>query len=123
MNQSWDEMFTPFIQYTIDGQREQNVLSIAEVVGCLTQGASGTWMLSNASDPIVSMTQSTSLADLEAATTKPLGNQRDQLLGVSAFNPASQKGQKVAVKGVLIKDAKENRINVTSLQKVATTCF
>jgi hypothetical protein len=149
-NQSWDEMFTPFIQYSIDSQdltkptktshpqhsesektsvgqqeeqREQNVLDIAEVVGCLEQSASRTWMLANASDPIVSKTQATSLTALKAAAAKPLGNQQYQLLGVSVFNPSSQKGQKVAVKGVLIKDAKESRLNVTSLQMVAATCF
>jgi hypothetical protein len=148
-NQSWDEMFTPFIQYTIDSQdltkppkaaepqpgqnektdagqreeqREQNVLDLAEAVGCLEQGPSGTWMLTNASDPIVSKTQATSLAALKAAD-KPLGNRRYQLLGVTVFNPSSHKGQKMAVKGVLIRDAKESPLNVTSLQMVAATCF
>jgi mono/diheme cytochrome c family protein len=152
-NQSWDEMFTPFIQYTIDDQNpaqptqpqsgpegtlEHNAL-VVEVVGCLEQGPSSDWILNNASDPVVSKTQSTSSADLKAAAIKPLGNQADQLLGVTVFSPSSRKGQKVAVKGVLItdinnKDAnkkdenqkenkKPNRINVTSLQMVAATCF
>lgn len=130
MNQSWDEMFTPLIQYTIDdqnltGQAEekgQNVLSIAEAVGCLETGAPGTWLLTNASDPTVSETQATSAAALKAAAAKPLGKQRDQLLGVGVFNPSSQERKKVAVKGVLIKDPKGNRLNVTSLQTVAPTC-
>ena len=60
---------------------------------------------------------------LKAAAAKPLGNQRYQLLGIGVFNPSSRKGQKVAVKGVLIKDANESRLNVTSLQTVAATCF
>lgn len=146
-NQSWDEMFTPFIQYTIDNQdpvkptappqpdaaREQNAPSIAEsppiveVVGCLEQARSGTWMLNKASDPVVSKSQATSLADIKTAASKPLGNQQDQLLGVNVFDPSSQKDQKVAVKGVLIKQAdpkiKESRLNVTSLQMIAPTCF
>jgi mono/diheme cytochrome c family protein len=149
-NQSWDEMFSPFIQYTIDsqdltkptktaqsqhwqneetnaglqeGQREQSLLDIVEVIGCLAQSPSRTWILTNASDPIVSKTQATSLAALKAAAAKPLGNQQYQLLGVSAFKPLSQIGRKVAVKGVLIKDAKESHLNVTSLQMVAATCF
>jgi hypothetical protein len=44
-------------------------------------------------------------------------------LGVDVFNPASQKEKKVAAKGVLIKDGALNRLNVTSLQTVAATCF
>jgi len=135
MNQSWDEMFTPFIQYTVDDQdltkqsterSGKKALDIVEAVGCLEQKPSGAWLLTNASEPTVSKTQSTSAAALKMAADTPLGNQQDQLLGVSVFNPSSEKGQKVAVKGVLINtainDAKESRINVTSLQKLANTC-
>lgn len=142
-NQSWDEMFTPFIQYSIDsedpakptkpqdGQDEKSrvdqpqlsALDIAQIVGCLAQGPSGTWMLTNASGPTISKSQLTSSVALKNAAATPPGNQQDQLLGIGVFNPTSHKGQKVAVKGVLIQGAKENRINVTSLQTVAATCF
>ena len=148
-NQSWDEMFTPFIQYTIDSQDltkplqtaqpneradktntsrqqeqpEQSVLRIAEVVGCLDGNPSGKWMLTDAGDPIVSVTQSTSSVALKAAEAKPLGNRRYRLLGVSVFNPSSHEGEKVAVRGILINDTKESPFNVTSLQKVAASCI
>lgn len=144
-NQSWDEMFTPFIQYSIDsgetprqpqqspneqvsagplqGNRRQNALAIAEVVGCLEQDPSGAWMLLRASEPVISGSQPTSMAALKTAADKALGNQRDELLGAGVFNPGGHKGQKTAVKGVLIEGTQENRINVTSLQTVAATCF
>jgi mono/diheme cytochrome c family protein len=145
MNQSWDEMFTPFIQYTIDDQdlrqptarlqkqkgsaaadppeARREPLSIAEVVGCLEPGPSGSWMLTNASDPILSRTQSTSAAAVKAAAEKPPGNQRDQLLGIGVFNPSGQKRHRVVVKGVLIESPEGNRLNVTSLQSIAQPCF
>jgi mono/diheme cytochrome c family protein len=135
-NQSWDEMFTPFIQYTIDNQdltkppklaleeqRDEDVLDIAEVVGCLEQSSSTTWMLTNATDPAVSKIQATSSVALKGAAAKPLGNRQYQLLGLDVFNPSSHTGHKVAVKGVLIKDDKQSRLNVTSVQMVALTCF
>ena len=146
-NQSWDEMFTPFIQYSIDSedpakpprpqpspsettktgqpqeQPKKNALEIAEVVGCLEERPAGTWMVSKAGEPTVSKIQATSSVALKAVASRPLGDQQDQLLGVGVFNPSSQKGKKVAVKGVLIKNAKDSRLNVTSLQPVATTCF
>jgi hypothetical protein len=146
-NQSWDEMFTPFVQYSIDGlgrskqaqpqpsADEQskagqhadlpktNSLDVVEVVGCLEQVSSKTWMLTNSSEPVVSETQPTSSVALRAASARPLGKGQYQLLGVGVFNPASHKSQKTAVKGVLIKDAIPNRLNVTSLQTVAQTCF
>jgi hypothetical protein len=149
-NQSWDEMFSPFIQYTLDNQdltkppkmaqpedrqnekgnaaqqkkqRDENVVDIAEVVGCLEQSSSRTWRLTNASEPAVSMTQATSSVAKEAAGAKSLGNRRYSLLGLAVFNPSSYKGQKVAVKGVLITVDKQSRLNVTSVQMVAGTCF
>ncbi len=130
-------MFTPFIQYTIDGQdlsggknasggqeglRPANVVDIVEVVGCLEQSLSSAWTLSHANDAAVSRTQSTSSTALKAAAAKPLGNAQYQLLGVDAFHASSHKGQTVAVKGVLIKSTQASRINVTSLQTITPVC-
>jgi hypothetical protein len=148
-NQSWDEMFTPFIQYSIDapnsgkpaqtqhaqteevsvGQEQESQegssLHIEEVVGCMEQSPSGMWMLSRAGMPTVSENQPTSIAAVRAAAAKPLGNQHYQLLGAGVFNPSSHKAEKIVVKGVLIKEGKENenRLNVTSLQTIAPSCF
>jgi hypothetical protein len=121
-NQSWDEMFTPFIQYSIDHQEpEKDVMGIVEVVGCLEASPQGQWQLSNASLPAPSKTQATSSAAVRMAEEKPLGSQVYQLLGVRAFQPTSHQGEKVAVKGILIKD--QMRINVTSLQTVVARCM
>jgi mono/diheme cytochrome c family protein len=126
-NQSWDEMFTPFIQYSIDrqGQGQQsntNLVGVAEVVGCLDQSPSAGWALTKGSDPVASKKQTTSSAELSAAATEPLGNRSYELLGVDVFSPSNDKGQKVAVKGILINDPTQSRLNVTSLQAVASTC-
>jgi hypothetical protein len=147
-NQSWDEMFTPFIQYSIDDRKpagasmtamklgrneETNTSSqqertdkgsreIVEVVGCLEARLAGEWRLSNASQPALSEVQATSSAAVKMAEAKPLGSQVYQLLGARVFRPASHQGEKVAVKGILIRDSNETRINVTSLQTVAAKC-
>jgi hypothetical protein len=140
-------MFTPFIQYSIDSQdptkppmmahdrdekgntsqqqerAEKSVLGIGEVVGCLEASPQGNWQLINAGDPTISEIQAASSATLKAAEARPLGSRRYQLLGVGVFDPSSRKGERVAVKGIMIKDAKESRINVTSLQTVAANCI
>jgi mono/diheme cytochrome c family protein len=147
-NQSWDEMFTPFIQYSIDSQNpaelptksasqsqhektstsvqqrstDKGSLQTGEVVGCLVAAPSGNWLVTKASQPVVSDAQATTSIALKVAEEKPLGNQRYQLLGVRVFNPSRRQGEKVAVKGILIEDANGIRINVTSLQSVATNC-
>ena len=140
-NQSWDEMFSPFIQFSVDSQipatvaqphdsqsgaelaRTESALEIVEVVGCLEQSPSKAWLLTKAGAPSVSETQATSTLEMKVAAAKPLGTQEDKLVGITAFNPLSHKGQKVAVKGVLIQEANERRLNVTSLQTLDATCF
>jgi hypothetical protein len=119
-NQSWHEMFSPLIQYSIDGDARK--LQVVEAVGCLGQSTAKTWMLTNASNPVVTKTQSTSSSALRAAAEIPLGIQTYQLLGARVFDPRRHGKRKVAVKGVLIKDASDNRLNVTSLQAVTGTC-
>jgi hypothetical protein len=148
MNQSWDEMFTPFVQYSIDSQdparppitgledsqdgkvntaqqregTENRALMIAEVVGCLETNPAGEWLLTNASEPTVSETQATSSVALKAAESKPLGSQRYHLLGTRVFVPSGHQGEKVAVKGIFITNPNNIAINVTSLQTVGTNC-
>jgi hypothetical protein len=128
-NQTSDEMFTPFVQYTIDTQDltdprhgEKNAYDVVEMVGCLENVSAKTWMLTNVDDPIASKSQATSAAELKAAETTLLGDGRYHLLGAGVFSPSKHKGNKVAIKGVLIKDAKDSRINITSLQTIAPTC-
>jgi hypothetical protein len=126
MNQSWDEMFTPFIQYgvdRVDSATSKKTLSVVEVVGCLEQAPSSSWTLTHASAPVVSKTQTTSSAAVRAAADRPLGDLRDLLLGVEEFRPAGKRGQKVVLKGVLINSGAESRINVTSLQAAGSGCF
>lgn len=130
MNQSWNEMFTPFIQYSVDtplrstgAEGRQHLLPVVEAVGCLRQEPSGTWRLARGSDAAFSSSaQSTSSAELQTAAAKPLGNQQYQLLGAGVFAPASDKGLKVEVKGVLIKRGQASSINVTSLQSTGEPC-
>jgi hypothetical protein len=149
MNQSWDEMFTPFIQYSIDdrdpskapvtttfgprteeksntSQQEQGTekaaLEIGEVVGCLEADHVGRWLLTNGSQPTVTESQATSSTEVKTAATRPLGSQQYRLLGVGVFDPSHRQGKKVVVKGILISGSDGIRINVTSLQVTAPTC-
>jgi len=129
-NQSWDEMFTPFVQYSLDDRDPANppsttakvALQIGEVVGCLETSTSGAWLLTNATEPAISDTQATTSAASKVAAERTLGTQQYQLLGVSFFGPSSYQAQKVAVKGILLNGPGGIRINVTSLQSLAATC-
>ena len=97
-------------------------LDIVEVVGCLAEGPNKTYVLTDATDPVKSEQASTTKAALDAAKVKPLGTQRYVIIGATEWDPASHKGHKMVVKGLMIKDVKETRLNVTSFQMVDSTC-
>jgi hypothetical protein len=126
-NQSWDEMFSPFVQYASDhpnpgtGQSPEPV-EMVQVVGCLVQSGPSMWMLTRGSDPAATRAQSTSSVEVAATAAQALGNRQYRLLGAGVFDPQSSAGKKVAVKGVLQRDSKGGRLNVTSLQVSAADC-
>ena len=121
-NQSWHEMFSPLVQYSIDAATTTQQLKLVETVGCLTQGVHAEWSLTSAGAPATTSTQSTSATELRGATAS-LGNGNYELLGAAVFHPQSQAGSRVAVKGVLVRDTGGERLNVTSLQSVAGACL
>lgn len=111
--------------YAVAGQAppaSTQKLDIMESVGCLAEAPKGTWVLTDATDPVVSKQPYTNEAARKEAAAKPLGTQRFTLLAINMFNPDALRGHKVAAKGLLIKDPAGNRLNVTSLQPVADTC-
>jgi hypothetical protein len=90
------------------------------VVGCLREADGGNWILENASEPVPSHANAPTEKEL-AALPKP-GKSTYRLLGVTVFNLGAHRGHLLAVKGLPIKDAKEHRLNVTSVTMVAETC-
>jgi hypothetical protein len=134
-NQSWDEMFSPFIQYSVDKALPNTLPAVSEtppqsplttvrVMGCFTEAVAPAWRLLSVGDAAVTRLQATSAAELKslAAPATTTQGREYKLLGMRPFKPASHVGQTVVVKGVLIDAADGPRLNVTSLQKIAETC-
>jgi mono/diheme cytochrome c family protein len=120
-NQSWDEMFTPFIQYSADEPPAKR-LDLVSAVGCLAHEPSGQWRLVHGSEAISTSTQGTSSTELATSSAVPFGGRQYKLLGIDVFNPAKRVGNKVVSKGVLIPTPEGDRINVTSLQSTQSSC-
>jgi hypothetical protein len=106
---------------------------LVEVVGCLTEErpvgadasggkAAGAWLLTRGSNAERTETPSTSAAAIRDAASRRLGNREYRLLGVAIFDPSSRVGHKVVVKGLLIRDGDDMRLNVTSLQTASEDC-
>jgi hypothetical protein len=98
------------------------VLDTVEVVGCLESAPKDTWMLARATAPEIQRRPTSSPEAVKAAATKALGNQRFRLMNIAVFNPAQHAGHKMVVRGILIKDPKDPRINTMSFQMVDAAC-
>jgi len=105
-----------------DGPKPLPSMTGVLVVGCLTSGSTNVWMLNNASEPVRSRSiNETTSEELQGSAAWPLGTQTFRLQNV-ADRAAATKGHKVQAKGVLIRQYMNDRINVTSLETVASTC-
>ena len=90
------------------------------VVGCLKDGAGGSWRLVDASDPQPSTANAPTPKEL-AALDKP-GRNEFQLVGISIFNLPAHRNHWVVVKGLPISATPVNRLNVTSVTMKAESC-
>lgn len=104
-----------------DGPAEVPSFALVQVVGCLTEDAGG-WRLTHA-------TRAVRTRDPSAATDEELTALGAQSAGAATFalmnvypNPAGHAGRRMAVKGFLIRDPAGDRINVSSLGRVADAC-
>ncbi|HEY7288698.1 MAG TPA: hypothetical protein VH583_02590 [Vicinamibacterales bacterium] len=92
---------------------------IVSVTGCLRE-ASGSWRLTNASDPVPSSANAPPASEVQKAPT--FGKNQFQLIGVSEFNLPAHSGHAVIVKGLLIEATPTRRLNITSVTTVAPSC-
>jgi len=102
-------------------------LAVVRVVGCLTPGDKEMWTLTHASEPSRSREgRRTTPEELRASGVAPLGQRSFRLQNLEdlrqGFTPEPYSGHRVQVKGALVRRQTEERINVTSLETVATSC-
>jgi S-disulfanyl-L-cysteine oxidoreductase SoxD len=94
--------------------------SYVEVVGCLTADAQHAWQLTRASAPVsASVTSSGSAA---GNTDARLGSETYHLLDAMAYAPEAHQGQKMYVRGLLIKLPGEQRIAISAFETVSPSC-
>ena len=94
--------------------------SYVEVVGCLTR-APNEWTLTRASEPVAAAT-APSAAPAADTTGKPLGTRTFHLVDALAYVPENHVGQKMYVRGLLIKLPDEQRITISAFETVSPTC-
>ena len=105
----------------IPGQTGSLDFALVQVVGCLAQNGR-VWMLSRATEPLRTREpeapKDDAVAQLDGAS---LGDRTFRLQQVYGA-PAGWKDQKVVAKGFLTKSGNEDRVNVTSMRTLTSTC-
>ena len=110
--------------------------SYVEVVGCLAPGSDGSWMLTDASDPVpaaapgmpqyvASENVVSGFLTAEASAkvvSRTSGNQTYRLLDAIAYQPEARRGQKLYVRGLLIKLPTEVRLTISDLKTIEPSC-
>lgn len=94
--------------------------AIVSVVGCLARSTNNEWTLNNATEPRLTTLDKPSSKDPKTDSA-PLGTKTVRLL--SAYpDPAQHQGHKMEAKGLLVKDATGDRVNVMSLDMLQASC-
>ena len=109
-----------------DGPKPVPDGAVVLVVGCFTQRPDGQWILVNATEPLRTKKPSeTTPEELNASATQPAGNQiflMQEMDAVPDFVPDAHKGERMQVKGFLVRARNAERINLTAISTVSPTC-
>ncbi len=113
------------IQYK-DGPQPLPNGALVRIAGCLT-GSGQSWSITGANDPIRTRTSETNdYEEFKLAEAAPAGTQSYRLFNLgfltSQFNPEAHKGEKLLVKGSLIRQPDSLRLSVLAFRKIADTC-
>ena len=106
---------------------QSDVLQVVAVAGCLEQSGDD-WILTSATPPLFEPTadgdaQTGSAITVRKANAQPPGKERYRLMGLlHEFGVAEHLGHKVLVKGLIVGDAEERRINLASFEMAAQEC-
>jgi cbb3-type cytochrome c oxidase subunit III len=103
--------------------REVPNFALVQMVGCLARGLDNTWMLTNVTEPVMTaQDQGFATQELKDLAVKPLGTESFRLLSATPHNPESHQGHKVAATGLVYRLPNDNRLSLTWLEMVASSC-
>jgi mono/diheme cytochrome c family protein len=91
--------------------------SLVVTIGCLSRESNGVWMLSAATEPV--------RAEWKISAQKNWGSLTFRLVDIDAvpdFEPDDHKGHKIQVKGYLTRQPNAERIGLTAIDMLESTC-
>jgi len=105
-----------------DGPGPVPNFSLVKVIGCLKQDLGSEWIVTHGTEPVRARNSGVVPVGQEVLEVISLGTENFHLMNVAFFKPETLKDQKVEIEGLLIRQPKETRLNVTSLKTVGVEC-
>jgi hypothetical protein len=106
-----------------DGPGEVPDSALVQVIGCLARDGDTSWMVTRATRPVRTRDPESSAPDsLRTSDVAAPGTHTLRLLEVARFERTLRAGQRAEVKGFLIRQPGGDRLNVTSLQTLGSSC-
>jgi hypothetical protein len=109
-----------------DGPKPLPSSAQVEVTGCMTLDSGNGWFLTSAGEPARTLDAFAIVPEeLKAAAVRPLGGfvfRLENLADIAGFNIDASVGKRIEAKGILVRQPKGDRINVTALQVAAPGC-
>jgi mono/diheme cytochrome c family protein len=109
-----------------DGPQPLPTSANVEVVGCLTLDSASGWYLTQSTEPVRTLnTFERSAEETLRAKEKPLGDQSFRVPNVAelpGFNADDMMNNKVEIKGILVRQPRNERVNATFIEKIGPLC-
>jgi mono/diheme cytochrome c family protein len=97
--------------------------SLIRAIGCLNQTAEQEWIVADATEPVRTMDPDRPKeAELKAAASRAAGEHLYRLADPDFYKPGPHKGHRVEVKGFITRKPGGDRLNLISLDMVASAC-
>jgi mono/diheme cytochrome c family protein len=96
--------------------------SLVQVIGCLAHKPDDTWVLTRATVPVRAPQPQPTAGESAVFAATPLGTEAFELMVSASQNPTPLEGHRVDARGLLIRRAAGNRINITGIETVAPSC-
>jgi mono/diheme cytochrome c family protein len=110
----------------MDGPRPVPDGSHVVTVGCLLPASDGVWTVSSATEPVRTRQEDApNPSELKNSAERKLGTQTFRLSDLEAvpdFSPSAHSGQKMQVKGFLVRQPNAERISLTSIGMIDSRC-
>jgi len=109
------------------GSKSLPSFSVVQAVGCLKQLTPGNWELAEAPEPIrIRQLTKPSEEDMQASAEEPSGNIEFDLQNIGYlgrdFDASAHEGHRMLVRGVLIRQPPNVRIDVREMVEVSASC-